>query len=531
MLRGVEASSRGDYLPALVGLGFVFQKGSGIHEPDIVMPDSADFAYSRHGGSVRMRTHSIVAKLLLIVSAPFLAVEAAAQAQNVDGGENEVICTSILLSWQGSIEDTRQIDTVPVPKSFRESLESADPCRSLQLDRRGLIDWHLRFGTASSVEAALTYLEERDSVRPSLTPQRYVPELQSAFQAATPDLKRASELVEPQGTAYSVRQRYLYKSRSVGAFRQLLNHRERFIFFGEQHLRAAEEFGSPGLLAKADTYLQPVFEATRYLAPLEDKAPVAGMLYFNLHGFRTDDLRARSAILGARLSGAKTAIDSARAILTSQLGPDYVRIAETAFSGGDDFCDISSGWSRSEEIKAACRADDDNETRISDYWINRAIFDAIFDPGGAAIGQATVTGSVPSSAYLASRLLRFESLSENGGRCCGRRADEDLLRVLVADAEGKIRLVRRGLAGENVQDVEQSWREALDRLQEAEQLARPYQAAGRFRRIGEKWLEVWLMGASLFADSDGNRDPRRNPDLQRYADYLRSNLGPSTRRD
>jgi hypothetical protein len=70
-----------------------------------------------------------------------------------------------------------------------------------------------------------------------------------------------------------------------------------------------------------------------------------------------------------------------------------------------------------------------------------------------------------------------------------------------------------------------------DSLQEAEQLARPYQAKGRFRRIAERWLEVWSMGANLFADLDGSRDPRLNPDLQRYAEYLRSNLHPLTSRD
>jgi hypothetical protein len=274
-----------------------------------------------------------------------------------------------------------------------------------------------------------------------------------------------------------------------------------------------------------------VAEATQYLAPLEGQAPVAGLLYFNLHGFRVDDLRARSAILAARLSGDQSAIERARAVLASQLGPDHVRIAETAFSGGDDFCDINSGWSRSEEIAAACRDSDDNEARIFDYWTNRAIFDAFFDPGGVVVGQATVTASAPDSYYLASRLLRFERQRENGGRCCGHQAGDDLLRVLIADAEGKIRLVQQSLTGENVQDVEQNWREALDRLQEAEQLARPYQGAGRFRRIGERWLEVWSMGASLFSDRDGSRDPRLNPDLQRYAEYLRSNLSASASKD
>ena len=144
----------------------------------------------------------------------------------------------------------------------------------------------------------------------------------------------------------------------------------------------------------------------------------------------------------------------------------------------------------------------------------------------------TVTASVPNSYYLASRLLRLEGLSESGGRCCGQWTDDHFLRILLADAEGKIRLIQRGLAGEKVQDVELSWREALDRLQEAEQLARPYLAPGRFRRIGERWLEVWSMGANLFADPDGGRnDPRRNSDLQRYAGYLRSNLHPLTSRD
>lgn len=395
------------------------QKDSEAREPDIGMRGSADCLCPQHDGrnpQKGVRNLPILAKLFLVASAPLFAAGSPVHAQIADRVENEVICTTVLRLWQGSIEDTRQIEMVPVPKSFRDSLESGDACQSMQLDRRGLIDWHLKFGTASSVEAALTYLEERDAVRPSLTPQRYVSELQRAFQAAKRDLERAGRLAQPQGATYSVQQRFLDRSPSVGTFRQLLNSREGFIFFGEQYLRTAEEFNSPGLLAKADTYLKPVFEATQYLAPLEGKAPVAGLLYFNLNGFRVDDLRARSAILGARLSGAKAAIDTARAILASQLAPDYVRIAETAFSGGDDFCDINPGWSRSEEIEAACRADDDNETRIFNYWTNRATFDAIFDPGSELTGQVTVTASVPNSYYLASRLLRLEGLSEAGGQ-------------------------------------------------------------------------------------------------------------------
>jgi hypothetical protein len=65
-----------------------------------------------------IRNFSIVAKLFLVASAPFVAAGVPAHAQNAERAENEIICISILRLWQGSIEDTRQIDMVPVPKSF-----------------------------------------------------------------------------------------------------------------------------------------------------------------------------------------------------------------------------------------------------------------------------------------------------------------------------------------------------------------------------------------------------------------------------
>jgi hypothetical protein len=441
-----------------------------------------------------------------------------AQAQKAPVKDTEeVICVSGP-RWHPTFRESTEIETVPVPASYRAMFESTEPCVKWATDLGGIVDWHLRFGSAASVSVALGYIE-RDKRRLIPAPDAYLPLLREAFYAAVSDLKRAAALKQPPGLSYSVSYKFMQQSKPVTRLNQLIRAREDYVFLALQYLRAAEEFTAPTLLAKAEPYISTADAAAGFLTPLESKPPVQGQLYFNLHRFKTDDLRARAALLRARISGSEADLDQADAILKAHERSTDKMLALLVYSGGDDFCDITDGASGSETIEASCRAEDDIEQRLSNLVINRAEYDAIF----AGMKGAEPAIAWPSWTTLAERLLAFEALPDRG-RCCGRSASEDRLRLLMTRADYGSRLIATMSATAGPEDEREErqrvWHDTLALLVQAERLAPPYAAPARFTRIAERWLKTWEAGPALFADYRDYRNPMRDPEKQRFAAYL-----------
>jgi hypothetical protein len=420
-------------------------------------------------------------------------------------GDDQVICVGGP-AWRPSLLDSARIEAEPVPASYRALFESKAPCVRWALDEAKIVDWHLAFGNEQGITAALAYLE-RDHVRDIPPTGRYRAELDRAWRRALPDLRRASAKVQTPGLDYSVKHRFMAGSATVLRFNALADAREKYRFLAEQYLRAAEEFASAPLLEKAKPFLDATLEGTQLLESLENQAPAAGLLDFNLHRFRTDDLQMRAAILRARLSRSPSDVAEAERIVQSFERPLYRRLAETVSSGGDGFCEISDGWSQSEALRAACEADEDSiRDRLTNYWINRAMLDFVSGNRKAR------------SDELAFRLLDLERSGEQG-RCCYRRAEEDLLRLRLLSAEDHRRRLEAGGAEDD--DPTRSWRDALDDLSEAEKLAPVHSSPARFRRIALAWLEVWRRGETLSYASGSSVSLNDMPDHWRYALYLR----------
>lgn len=461
---------------------------------------------------------------LALIAGVATAQETGATEEATSGGP---ICVGGT-GWSPSLADTAQIESAPIPVSYSELFESTAPCERWALDEASLIDWHLRFGTEQSVTAALAYLErdfvadtpanrdwsvperaqrsavdvERDMVKVG----RYVRDLRQAWQAALPDVTRAIEMSHPQHPNFSERQDFTRTSASFRRIGELLQVRENYRFLAEQYLRAGEEFASMDLLETAERYLRPVVEGGQFLGPLEEQWRAAGG-HFNLHTFRDEGLSMRAPILRAQITGSGADIAHAQEIVTSMERPSYIRAAQTAFSGGNGFCDISPAWGDVQGLERACRSDDHLPQRVINYWAARAIFDLI-------------TGSTDElSGGLASRLLEKEQLSSSG-RCCGRRAEDDARRLLLARADRQRQLLEEAVTrGEG--DADEHWRQALDHLAEAERLTHITEASGRFRRIAEAWLDVWQRGGSLPLYPGEIRDnPMHWPEHRRYATYL-----------
>lgn len=419
--------------------------------------------------------------------------------------DDQVICVSGP-NWRPSLGDAARIDSEAVPASYRAMFESKAPCVRWSLEEASIVDWHLRFGNERGISIALAYLE-RDYSRGVPTTSRYRTELARAWRLALPDLLRARKIEQRPNLNYSLKHRFMDRSRTIRRFNGLVDAREKYLFLAEQYLRAAEEFGSTPLLDKASLYLRTTLDGTEFLEPLESQEPAAGLLHFNLHQFRTDDLKMRAAILQARLTRSAADIAEAERIVQSFERPRYRRLAEAVSSGGDDFCDISDGWSEAEALRAACEEDEDSiRERLTNYWIDRATLDF-------------VTGNREARSHeLAYRLLERERRSEQG-RCCYRRAEDDLLRLRLLSAEDHRR--RIGVHGARGHERVRAWWDALDDLHEAEKLAPAHSSPARFRRIALAWLEIWDRGETLSEPSENGASRKDMPDRRRYAAYLR----------
>jgi len=425
--------------------------------------------------------------------------------------------------WRPTLEESRKIETVVVPETYRAQLESTTPCARWALDKASLIDWHMRFGSARSITAALAYLEQ-DFVRSIPAPARYAAELRRSFKSATPDLQDAAGFDRPTGLYSSLGRRPLADSESVRRLKVLVRAREDYIFLSEQFLRAAEEFDDPTLLDKAELYLRPAVDGADFLGPLERQRTVMGLLYFNLHNFRLDDLRARAALIRARITGRPDDVASARTLIQSQELPIYAHANKAAYGGGTKFCDISDGTSHKEEIEVACREDYDFDAQAFNFALNRAMLDMMADAEIDRPENADGRGVWRRSFELAVRLLAFEKLPDYSVRCCPRTGDEDMLKLLQARAYYGARRVQSENGVRGRPGLSQVWKDSLDSLQRAEKLAPPYEAPARFRRIATRWLDLWKAGIVLYADSDENPNPVNDPTLRRYEAYLKAAL-------
>lgn len=407
--------------------------------------------------------------------------------------------------WRPTIEETRAIAETPVPPSFEKTLEA--PCAERTSNDDILVDWHTRFGTERSAAAALAHLEHvyGQTLPPS---ESYAAELKDAWAQAQPDLARAREVKQPQGANYSAQWMFIESSKTITRLRALASTRDAFQQLAVLHQRAAERFSSYRLLEKTEHYLAPVVASATFLAPLDRANAPSNLLYYNLQTFRSDDLRMRAAVLRAELTRSARDIAAAEALLASLDNPLYRPIAEQAYGGGEDFCDIGRGApGNAEAIEAACNRDEMRE-RVVAYWLNRAALDSIVDPPA---------GRDRTAREIALRLLERERTSDSR-RCCYRSGSEDLFRLHMLVAADEARKIASSVDGRN------HWGEALRQLREAEQLAPAVTDPTGFKQATSRWLALWELRRQLFRGEEYNGRLPDTPQDRRYAAYLRNTL-------
>ena len=436
------------------------------------------------------------------------AVPATAQDDDLD---NQTICVGTPL-WRPALAEAAAIAAAPVPPAFRRVYESRDPCLERTSNLQLLVDWHLRFGSGDSIAAALAY-GSRELTPGAPAPESYRVALEQAWRAAQDDLRRTHRIEQPPNVNYSAQSRFMEGSSTIRAFRTLTFARERYAFLAAQYLRAAEEFGSLTLLDGAERYLRAALAGTAFLAPLEQRMPVQGLFGFDLDIFVTDDLEMRAAVLRAALTRTPADFSRAETVVQAKERPYYRRLAENAFSTGDDFCD-SSDDSREpdEEARRLCS---DNAGELQSQVVNqllaRAMLDIVADK--EAVSRANGSDEVALGVLERERLFR--------GRCCLRNPVDDIVRLRLARAAYSARRLDSRMDRSDG-SYGSDWDRALTDLETAERLTPPHEAPARTRRIALAWLELVARADTLFPPQPGEQ-PRAmlSPARQRYATYLR----------
>ena len=115
-----------------------------------------------------------------LISLTVFSSPAHAQKAPVKADSKDVICVGGR-SWRPTFAESRAIETTPVPESYRVMFGSTQPCVKWAMAWEGIVDWHLRFGSAASVSAALGYIKANGRLVPP--PATYLPLLRAAFAA------------------------------------------------------------------------------------------------------------------------------------------------------------------------------------------------------------------------------------------------------------------------------------------------------------------------------------------------------------
>lgn len=435
-----------------------------------------------------------------------LALAGTAAAAQKPAPPEEAICVGGGRGWSASDAEVREIEAKPVPEAFRARFESAEPCVRWALSQRSLIDYHINFGSERSAAAALAYLEQ-DYRKAAPAPASYLDELARARRSAQPELRKTT--AKPSSRGHRLQGLSPPNDRpALQRFCRLSHVREKYIFLAEEHLRAAEEFGSLPLLDRGAMWLRPATEGAKFLRRLEKQLPDCESLMPNLGEYLTDELSLREAVLRAELTRDEGEVARAEGLRRSLEQPEDPLLAMAAYSGGEDFCDIGDGVSRAERVRAACRDDDATSIRVTAWALAGARLDLVAD------------GAHRESYDTALRLLQRESASPSG-RCCYRDSRDDLVRLQSSRAAHYLRLfARNGASASRERAVHGEYRfQILEDLREAEKLIAPSTAPARFARIANKWLAVWRTGQG--------RDPDRSAlpaELRRHAAYLQSVL-------
>jgi hypothetical protein len=466
---------------------------------------------------------------LIALAAAAAALPVAALAQ-VDEGE-EIICTGGARLWHGTLEETANIDAVPVPESYRRLFYPNDPCGS-GLVVATLIDWHRSFGDEASTAAALAFLEKEHArlAGPAGDLDRRI---LLAGKPARRDVAAAAPLLAKGGAERERAWRRLARSKTIVQLRNLEKSWADHLFLAHLYLRAASAFRSQALLARARSWYEPTQRGAAALMQVRASFGPQGEhlladVLSDSHGqAKLDEAETAIAVYTALLSRSAGDIAAAAATLQRNSKPIYTAALEQAFGAGDDFCDFDEdgpGQTSSED----CRQHDNLEYEVLAWAPLKAIVDLLQGEASVKPGDRDPLRRLDSLDNAVRLLAASEQRHErpHGGLGYGAsRTDERAALLYLIRAEVYERLARAAAAETSQQRYEREdlLRAAFDDLARAETAAPPTASPARFRRIAERFLALDALADSL--PPEASDVPRwADPRVKRKAAYYRTVL-------
>jgi hypothetical protein len=447
---------------------------------------------------------AIFLPLLMIASQAGAQQRAAVNAAEADEGP---ICLAIAHLWSGSLDDVRNINTIPVPDSFRRPF-SAGGCDTWQLVKQGLINWHLSFGTEASTAKALTFIEDEYRKQGAALPNISVA-LERAWKAAMPDMDKAHELLTLPKPNWEHANEILAKSRPFKRLSSLTEEIGREQFIVEEYIRAAEFFGSRSFHERARLHYAFVEERDRFF---EGKVSVDlkrlnSVIGRRLIGFYSGpiyvaDLRMRMALMKARLS--RNADDVAAASLAIERDSNDA-MKQAAEFASENFEDFGSNRNNDDYPQLASALDTDGNfmRRATNYWRNKAQLEQLKQQIASTIERG---GEDHNFAYYNAMSMLEWTKTQGRNRQAARGYDSNTFPSNPADAIIALHLatvdklmaqstaqetVTTSKSNENEQNVFRLRQLALAELSQASLLAPPHETPGRFRQIASRYLSVY----------------------------------------
>jgi len=410
----------------------------------------------------------------------------------VKGADEGLICLPTRRIWNGSPAEARDIRAVRVPESFKKA--SGGGCGG-PADAEDLIEWHNRFGDATSATGALRFIIQRDG------------DPEAVARLVTEELRRALEQLDAATAknalpATGVSETYLAALPDKGAAARAVGRLMRRMNWDvlrrvEVWLRPAEVFGSKALFEKATAIFAGFRRGESLLAAGNDRrrAVIAYIRSQSSSTPTTMEIDLRLAVLAAQID--RRAIKSLPDTLARYDDADYRNVSDLAFHNGDDFCDLPEDQDSQRALGARCR---DEYTFRSD---------------ALAIGYAEsmlnlLSADKPRVVWSWEHYADvYERDAKTDGSWSSVSKRDRILSLMIAAADSEL------AAGTEVDRLD-ALRQASTLLMDAATRAPPFGNAVRFRQIAERALAI---DAELARHSDGSgyRDAR-------FISFLRLNL-------
>ena len=369
--------------------------------------------------------------------------------------EFERVCILVLHRWQGSPEETKAIQSRPVPASIRWP-NPDDPCDSTPLPG-DLLLWHLSFGTEASALAAADAIASKALER--LPKSGIRAELMKSWRTALRDHQAAGRRLarDPQnktlqGAERLGQRRLIATGAAPGDYRAAANH----------YLEIADVFASQAALTQAERYLALEAEAQAFLTQDLAKStdPIPADVRDDLFKDETPRLgdlsRLRAAVLRARIQRTPDAFSAAVAQLQATARPEFQEgFNKLNQSPGEPVCQ-STGDDHLKALDKACNTASFFEREFIDFIAAAAQLDALMMPDRPkAFAQQLTTfsldrtiaymelewhenwGGAPSSRIVDLPLHRIITLSlmRASSRTSGKEPDHDLAEELLLNTE------------------------------------------------------------------------------------------------